>query len=138
MRNRAKCKLCKSIIESKSTYDCVYCACGEISIDGGLDYRHASVKSDIGNLICLDDEGNEIIPKYSNPTSAEPVILNEIKKWVDVPEEINTSSTRELLTMLDAMVHNIESLPPDARQSPVSHSDLAAALSLVAALFRSC
>ena len=35
MRNRAKCKLCKNIIESKYEGDNVHCECGEISIDGG-------------------------------------------------------------------------------------------------------
>ena len=37
MRNRAKCKLCSSVIESYHRYDEVSCKCGEINISGGND-----------------------------------------------------------------------------------------------------
>ena len=38
MRNQAKCKKCKQIIESKTRHDFVSCKCGAISVDGGHDY----------------------------------------------------------------------------------------------------
>ena len=38
IRNRAKCKKCKQIIESKFTHDFVTCKCGAISLDGGQEY----------------------------------------------------------------------------------------------------
>jgi len=36
--NKAKCRKCFSVIESKSVYDFVTCKCGLISVDGGLEY----------------------------------------------------------------------------------------------------
>lgn len=38
MRNRARCKLCDSTIESVHRHDFVKCACGAIAVDGGKDY----------------------------------------------------------------------------------------------------
>ena len=43
--NKAQCKKCKDIIESKDTNDLKRCTCGSIAVDGGLEY----VKR-IGNL----------------------------------------------------------------------------------------
>ena len=37
-RNAAKCLLCEDIIESKHVHDFVTCKCGNVSVDGGLDY----------------------------------------------------------------------------------------------------
>ena len=34
----AKCRLCKSVIVSKYRHDFVKCKCGEIFVDGGLEY----------------------------------------------------------------------------------------------------
>lgn len=36
--NKAKCRKCEDIIESKHVHDFVTCKCGAISVDGGLDY----------------------------------------------------------------------------------------------------
>jgi len=38
IRNRARCKKCGDIIESKYRHDFVTCTCGAISVDGGYDY----------------------------------------------------------------------------------------------------
>ena len=37
-RNRAKCKLCGDVIESKHRHDFVTCKCKAIFVDGGSDY----------------------------------------------------------------------------------------------------
>jgi len=37
-RNAAQCLLCNDIIESKHRHDFVSCSCGNIAVDGGLDY----------------------------------------------------------------------------------------------------
>jgi len=50
IENKAQCKLCKNIIESKYRHDCVSCPCGEIFVDGGLDYLRSGAK-DINNFI---------------------------------------------------------------------------------------
>lgn len=36
--NKAQCKICKSIIESKHRHDWVSCKCEAIFVDGGKDY----------------------------------------------------------------------------------------------------
>lgn len=38
MANKAKCRKCKTVIESKHRHDFVTCECGAISVDGGKDY----------------------------------------------------------------------------------------------------
>jgi hypothetical protein len=127
MRNRAKCRLCNEIIESKHQHDYVTCSCGEISVDGGNTY-HRAIFNDIKNFICLDDEGNEIIPKYEkSKTSSEQVM-----------ESAKMKPTREeLLKELDEMIKSIEKLPPQALYAPVSHADFGSLLILIHAILRS-
>ena len=38
-RNRARCKKCGDVIESKHVHDFVTCKCGSISVDGGPSYK---------------------------------------------------------------------------------------------------
>ena len=38
IRNRAGCRVCGSIVESKHRHDFVECSCGLIHVDGGTDY----------------------------------------------------------------------------------------------------
>ena len=37
-RNAAKCLICEDIIESTHVHNLVTCKCGNVSVDGGLDY----------------------------------------------------------------------------------------------------
>ena len=53
--NKAKCKLCGNVIESKYRHDYVTCNCGEISVDGGKDYLRRGYKEDMNNLIELSE-----------------------------------------------------------------------------------
>ncbi len=113
MKNRAKCKLCESIIESNHERDYVSCRCGEISVDGGELMRCAA--RNFNNFIRVDDEGNEIVVQvtdFAKPTYAE------------------------MLKMLEEMIQNIERLPNNAMISPVTHYDLASALLLILSIFR--
>ena len=50
--NRAKCRLCDDVIESKHRHDFVTCKCGEISVDGGTVYLRRLAKN-FRNLIEL-------------------------------------------------------------------------------------
>jgi tRNA(Ile2) C34 agmatinyltransferase TiaS len=52
--NKAQCKLCGDIIESKSRHDYVRCGCGEIAVDGGKSYIKRSAK-DLSNIIELSE-----------------------------------------------------------------------------------
>lgn len=38
LRNAVKCLKCNNVIESKHRHDFVTCSCGNISVDGGLEY----------------------------------------------------------------------------------------------------
>ncbi len=39
LKNAARCRLCKTEIESKHVHDWVACSCGAIFVDGGHDYQ---------------------------------------------------------------------------------------------------
>lgn len=43
-RNAAKCKVCGDTIESTYRHDYVTCSCGNLSVDGGLDYLKRSLR----------------------------------------------------------------------------------------------
>jgi len=54
VKNAAKCVLCEDIIDSKYRHDFVSCKCGEIFVDGGLDYQRAGANS-FTNFIDLSE-----------------------------------------------------------------------------------
>jgi hypothetical protein len=58
MKNRARCKKCNDIIESKFRHDFVSCKCGAIFVDGGNDYFRYG--GDLESFERLDDNGNTI------------------------------------------------------------------------------
>ena len=59
--NKAQCKLCKTIIESKHRYQFVGCECGEIFVDGGLDYLRRLYKNK-ENFIDLSEGWEDLYP----------------------------------------------------------------------------
>lgn len=120
MRNKAKCKLCQSIIESFHEGDYVECKCGEISVSGGG--RMYCGAKDWNNFRRIDDLGNEIVVKM------------EDVKPVDNPT--NKPSRKDLLAMLDAMIESIEKLPTNAMVQPITHYDHCSSLILLAAILR--
>jgi tRNA(Ile2) C34 agmatinyltransferase TiaS len=60
MTNKAQCKLCGDVIESKHVHDFRQCKCGEIAVDGGLEYARRVAK-DPSNLIDMSEEVELII-----------------------------------------------------------------------------
>jgi len=44
LKNKAKCRKCGDVIESKFRHDFVECKCGEIFVDGGKDYFRSGAK----------------------------------------------------------------------------------------------
>lgn len=121
MINRAKCKLCNSIIESYHATDLVLCKCGEISVDGGNALRCSANNWD--NFIRVDDQGNEIEVK--------------VKYLNDVEDKPTTSpNKKELLKMLEDMIENIERLPPQAMLTAITHYDFCSALLLLSSILR--
>lgn len=112
MRNRAKCKLCNSIIESFHSHDYVSCDCDEISVDGGSDFMRASAKN-WENFIRIDEEDNEIPVKV-------------IEKETEIPQE-NLSHQEESLLDFSTffqMVENLNSLPEYVKDQAVTNRDL--------------
>lgn len=114
MINRAKCKLCESVIESFCDGDYIECKCGEIAVDGG-DKLRCSAKN-FSNFIRVDDEGNEIVVKIFDPTKPQKA---------------------DLIKMLEEMIKNIENLPIHAMVTSINHYDLASALLLILNIFKS-
>ena len=108
MKNRAKCKLCRDIIESFHPTDYAQCKCGEISVDGGQAMRCSA--NDWVNFFRLDEFGREIVVKVENA---------DVK-----PLDIYTKPSRkELIQMLKEMSDSIESLPENGMHAPVTHYD---------------
>ena len=129
MKNRAKCKLCQTIIESMHSTDLVLCKCGAISVDGGDGMRCAA--NDWNNFLRVDDEGHEIIIKIQN-TENEAQSQNKQK----LSSESVKPTKAELIKMLEDMIESIERLPTHAMQSPISHYDLASALLLISEILK--
>lgn len=123
MKNRAKCKLCQSIIESFHRYDYVTCKCGEISINGGNDILECSAK-DFANFLRVDEHDNEILVK---------VVEKDKPKE---PQEIPKPTKKEITDMLENMVKNLESLPQNAMSLPVNHYDLYSFMAVVLSIFK--
>jgi hypothetical protein len=114
MRNRAKCKSCESIIESKAHNDEMVCKCGQISVSGGD--RLGCSALNWNNFLRVDDEGNVIVPKIQ-----------------DTPK-----ATREdFLNALDEMIRKIEEMPANAMVISINHYDFVSMLILFSSIFRS-
>lgn len=115
MRNRAKCKLCNSIIESFHKFDYVECECGQIAVFEGDAMRCAA--TDYANFLRIDDNGNEIVVKYESEQAKEATD----NRPADPPKQV---TKEELINMLDTMIKNIENLPQHVIELPVNHYDL--------------
>jgi hypothetical protein len=122
MRNRAKCKLCKEIIESFTIQDYISCKCDEISIWGGNVKLHCEA-NDWNNFLRVDDEGNEIVVKIKS------------KEEIDIPSSKPTKA--DLIGILDEMIKNVEDLPSQAMLAPITHYDYCSLLILLSSLFKS-
>ncbi len=121
MRNRAKCKLCESTIESFHEGDYVTCKCGHISVSGGLRMECSAL--DWANFLRVDDNGNEIIVTVKSD---------------DVKPLYNEAPTREdKLKMLDEMIKTYEGLPQHVMTMPITHYDFVSALLLLSSILRS-
>lgn len=129
MRNRAKCLLCNSVIESFHRHDYVTCKCGEIAIDGGLDYLRASAHN-FDNFLRVDDEDHEIKVNYKDDKEGQDSKVNK-------EENTHKPSKEELYRMLEDMIKSYEQLPSQAMLAPVTHSDQLSLLMLVSSLFKS-
>jgi hypothetical protein len=125
MKNRAKCKLCESIIESFHTNDYVTCKCGEISVNGGNDFYGCSYKSQ-ENFLRVDDEGNTIIPKFVEKEG-------DVKPLDIEPPKL---TKKDLIKILEDMVKNIENMPQAAMLTSVNQYDIMALMMILVSIFK--
>lgn len=127
MKNRAKCKLCESVLESFHQFDYVECKCGEISIDGGEGVFKCFAKN-WDNFLRIDDQGNVIVPKMKQ------------KDEVDVKPlytENEKPTKQDLIKILEDMIKNIENLPEHAMTQSVNQYDLMSLMMILVSIFKS-
>ena len=127
MRNRAKCKLCQSTLESFHRYDYVTCKCGEIAISGGLDKLEVYYKN-IDNFMRVDDEDNLVVVQ-------ENLVLSNQDEH-EIQDKKTKINREDKIEMLNAMVKSFENLPEKAMSLPVSHYDLYSFMLLVSSILR--
>lgn len=110
MINRAKCKLCESIIESWLPDEIVSCKCGAIAVCDGAAMRMWPANSP--NFVRVDDRGNEIVVKY--------VAKEDGHEEQQAPETENSEvSVNEAIEALERSIEYNDNLPYHARYSPV-------------------
>lgn len=122
MQNKAKCKLCNTIIESFHSTDYAQCECGEIAVEGGDSMR--CLARDWNNFQRVDSNGNTFIP-----TVAKEGESNEDNQTTHVDKD-------ELLKMVEDMIASYERLPVHALSGPASNADLLSILFLVKSICR--
>jgi hypothetical protein len=147
MRNRAKCKLCGSIIESYHLHDYVTCGCGEISITGGLVELDCAARS-WDNFLRVDDNDNVVVPRVVNLRldDRDNIKVTSIVNKDDNQNEqensnlepkSNRMSKSELMDTLDEMIKCIEELPQEAKLTAITHYDFSSLLMLLRSILRS-
>lgn len=129
MRNRAKCALCKEVLESLHLTDLVVCKCGAISIEGGKDSFVACAR-EWSNFLRVDDEGNEIVVTIVNKDE----VLHEPPAMDEAPAPL---TREEKIEMLSIMLKNMENLPPDAMYTYLTQYDLYNTLAIIVSIFKS-
>jgi hypothetical protein len=116
MKNKAKCKLCSSIIESFHPGDTVTCKCGEIVVFGG-DAMHCRA-NDYANFLRIDDNGNEIVVKYveikekenpdnqpneSQPNISRDELIQEVERLIEGDEELLAKGLNDHVRLFDVL-----------------------------------
>jgi hypothetical protein len=127
MKNIAKCKICKSVIESHFSSDYVVCKCGEIGVYNGLGMDCEAKNWD--NFLRIDDLGNEKSVKY-----IENVNKNQSEKEEEYPKEPFTYE--DGIDMLNQLIKNIEELPDHVKLSSVNHYDLISFMLVISSIFK--
>lgn len=136
MRNRAKCKLCNSIIESFHSSDLVNCKCGHIFVDGGNALLCGASNWD--NFLRVDDECNEIIVKVQEKENLSKYDIADREPYPTDEEYSNSNkpTKKEMLSILDDMIKSYENLPQHAMLNPITHADFCSLLLLLSSILR--
>lgn len=115
MMNRAKCKLCQSIVISELPNEIVYCKCGEIAVCDGAAMRMWPVGSP--HFVRVDDLGNEIVVSYKKEAAK-----SEEDKNHDHPKE--AISKGELIKSFEDALSYTENSPEHEQFSFVTNISL--------------
>src|SRR5258708_8688244 len=126
MRNRAKCKLCHSIIESYHDQDFVVCNCGHCSVSGGAAMYCGAV--DWATFVRVDDLGNEIVPIIK-----EKPLESDISSAKPDPEGV-FNRKEKAFEALNYLKQSLESLPTAAMHANVTNYDLLSLVLILSAL----
>ena len=62
IRNAIRCKKCLDVIESVHVHDMRWCSCGQVAIDGGLEYGLRIWKNPDGPAAAYDDLSEDSPP----------------------------------------------------------------------------
>jgi len=124
-RNRAKCKLCGSIVESILPVDLQMCECGEIGVDGGLE-KYLTIFGSAENFIRIDDEGHEM------PIQVIDEKKEDSKPWIKsaLQEEIKDETTlpapdrKDLIEYLKLYIEQFDRLPEHAKYQSATVYDM--------------
>lgn len=108
MRNRAKCKLCGSILESFHEFDWVECTCKEIAISGGQ-VRFECAAKDWSNFLRIDDAGIE-----------KPIQIQNKDKIKQIAPQVQESH----LSSLSLYIDYFKNMPEIAMTSYATNFDL--------------
>lgn len=123
MKNRAKCKLCQSVIESLHRTDYVSCTCGQIAVYGGPDLMQCSA-IEWTNFLRVDDNDCEVVVKI------------QTLKEADLPIHPYKPDCKDLLAILDQMIADIDRLPRHAMTAPITNMEYQSLLMLLSAYFK--
>lgn len=133
MKNRAKCRLCQSIIESFHIHDYVTCKCGQISISGGNDHLFTQAIN-YSNFLRVDDQGNEIVVQVVDKDT------NRFEKQEIEDDKIIQKEDKKKLTkaeILDTVNHLIkvyDGMPDISMNSPMTQYDHYSILILISSI----
>src|SRR3990167_9384214 len=93
--NKARCKKCGDVIESKHVHDFVTCKCGAISVDCGKDYlRRVGNRTDFEEFSIMEDditmpvEDSSLICPEDDPFEI-PDFLKRVAKSTNVGPEVH-------------------------------------------------
>lgn len=133
MKNRAKCKICQTIIQSFHSTDYQECSCGEIAVDKGDAF--ICYANDFNNFLRVDDEGNEIIVKIIDK-SAESAPSEHSESETENKPHKAPPTKQEIIKIIQGNIESVERLPEEAMNTYLTQYDYLSLLFLLLSIFK--
>lgn len=105
-RNAAKCKLCGDVIESRYRNDFVTCECGNLSVDGGLDYIRRGFTNGKDSYEDLNEYDLDLRPSYMCCPGWWKMLDKELKEFYEVDPELSGVQVKEKYGRADVWYSN--------------------------------